>query len=146
MVATAYVVRGGRTLLLRHRKLGLWLPPGGHIEPGETPDEAVLREVLEETGLRASFVKPPRPPVMKDGRVVSLHEPQRVQVEEIPDHAHHVDLIYYMRAEPGESKHAPAEAHEARWHTPEELGEAHVTEEVRESGRDAIRFVEAGGR
>lgn len=57
-VATAYVVFQKRTLLLLHRKLGLWLPPGGHIDEGELPEEAALREVYEETGLRARIVRP----------------------------------------------------------------------------------------
>lgn len=38
-------------LLVRHPRYGLWLPPGGCVEPNETPWEAVVREVLEETGL-----------------------------------------------------------------------------------------------
>lgn len=46
---------GGRLLLVRHRRLGLWLPVGGEIEPGETPLEAAARELYEETGLRGSF-------------------------------------------------------------------------------------------
>src|SRR6188472_2873662 len=35
-----FVVHVGRVILHRHRKLGIWLPPGGHIEPNELPDEA----------------------------------------------------------------------------------------------------------
>lgn len=140
-VATAYLVRDGRTLLLKHKKLGMWLPPGGHIEEGETTDEAVLREVLEETGLEAEFISAPRAPVMRGGRVESLHEPQRVQVEEIPGHNHHIDFIYYLRAKEGAHAHRPDESDDIRWHTPEELGLPHVPEEVRDSGRDAIRTV-----
>lgn len=138
-VATAYLVRDGRTLLLKHKKLGMWLPPGGHIEEGETPDEAVLREVLEETGLEAEFIAAPRAPVMSGGRVRSQHEPHRVQIEEIPGHNHHVDFIYYLRAKEGAHAHRPDESDDIRWHTAEELGLEHVSEEVRESGRDAIR-------
>lgn len=44
----------GRTLLmLRNKKpnLGLWSPPGGKIEIGESPFECVVRELSEETGL-----------------------------------------------------------------------------------------------
>ena len=43
-----------RILLLGdHRKSGLWLPPGGHVEDGEDPWDAVTRETDEELGLTA---------------------------------------------------------------------------------------------
>jgi 8-oxo-dGTP pyrophosphatase MutT (NUDIX family) len=45
-----------RCLLLGdHRKSGLWLPPGGHVEDGEDPREAVIREAREELGIAAEF-------------------------------------------------------------------------------------------
>jgi 8-oxo-dGTP pyrophosphatase MutT (NUDIX family) len=51
-----YAVRDGKVLLM-HRKrepnLGLWVAPGGKIEPGESPCETALREFAEETGLEA---------------------------------------------------------------------------------------------
>jgi 8-oxo-dGTP diphosphatase len=46
--------RGGRLLLIKRGHepgAGLWSLPGGRIEPGETDQQAVAREVLEETGL-----------------------------------------------------------------------------------------------
>jgi mutator protein MutT len=50
----------GRLLLIRrghdpHR--GLWSLPGGRIEAGESPEQAVVREVREETGLEAELVE-----------------------------------------------------------------------------------------
>ena len=45
-----------RCLLLGdHRKSGLWLPPGGHVEDGEDPRQAVIREAREELGIDAEF-------------------------------------------------------------------------------------------
>lgn len=45
----------GRVLLIHHRRLARWLPPGGELEPDETPLEAAARELFEETGLRGVF-------------------------------------------------------------------------------------------
>lgn len=41
----------GRILLARHAEGNVWLLPGGGIEPGETPADAAVREMFEETGL-----------------------------------------------------------------------------------------------
>jgi 8-oxo-dGTP pyrophosphatase MutT (NUDIX family) len=52
--ASGFVVSPDQTslLLIRHKKLGMWLQPGGHIEPTDAGFvEAALREVLEETGV-----------------------------------------------------------------------------------------------
>lgn len=46
---------GGCLLLGDHRKSGLWLPPGGHVEDDEDPREAVVREAEEELGIAAQF-------------------------------------------------------------------------------------------
>ena len=49
----ALVHADGRVLLARRRDSGWWNLPGGGMEAGETVDEAVLREIREETGLEA---------------------------------------------------------------------------------------------
>ena len=45
-----------RVLLHRHKRLGMWLQPGGHIDEGETPWDGAVREAAEETGLPSSLV------------------------------------------------------------------------------------------
>jgi 8-oxo-dGTP pyrophosphatase MutT (NUDIX family) len=54
VTASAIVVGERGTVLHLHKRLGLWLQPGGHIDPGETPHDAALREAGEETGLPVS--------------------------------------------------------------------------------------------
>lgn len=52
------VFRGGEVLLVRRARppyAGLWSLPGGKIEPGETPEAAMRRELAEETGISAEF-------------------------------------------------------------------------------------------
>ncbi|TAK36813.1 MAG: NUDIX hydrolase [Chloroflexota bacterium] len=53
--AGGVVFKEGQVVLLR-RHSGEWVMPKGHVEPGETPEEAALREVEEETGLRARIL------------------------------------------------------------------------------------------
>ncbi|MDR2063485.1 MAG: NUDIX domain-containing protein [Candidatus Nomurabacteria bacterium] len=43
-------------LLVHHKKLGKWVQPGGHVDPEESPEEAAIREVKEETGLDVCLI------------------------------------------------------------------------------------------
>ncbi len=90
-----------RVLLLLHRKLGVWLGPGGHVEPGEGPDEAAAREVMEETGLAVELLGA-RDPALDDAGhgVTCLVQPYVILKERIhdPRDPHfHLDHIYCAR-------------------------------------------------
>ena len=58
VTGSSLVIGSRGVILLKHKRLGFWLQPGGHIDPGESPWEAALRETVEETGLDGSFVGP----------------------------------------------------------------------------------------
>ena len=47
-----------QVLLTDHKDAGLWLPSGGHVEPGEHPRATAVREAQEELGITANFVWP----------------------------------------------------------------------------------------
>ena len=53
----AAVFREGKILLVRERTDGRWTLPGGWADVGDTPSEAVTREVLEESGFETQAVK-----------------------------------------------------------------------------------------
>jgi len=57
LLTQIYVLQAGRILLQKRTQkpnLGLWVPPGGKVHPGESPFEAALREFHEKTGLKAT--------------------------------------------------------------------------------------------
>jgi 8-oxo-dGTP pyrophosphatase MutT (NUDIX family) len=56
MTASGFLVDNERVLLIKHKKLGFWLAPGGHIDDDELPHQAAEREFWEETGLKVIAV------------------------------------------------------------------------------------------
>jgi ADP-ribose pyrophosphatase YjhB (NUDIX family) len=146
--ATTYVVNDGATALHHHDRIGMWLPPGGHVDRDELPHEAALREVREETGLAGELVA--ETDDIGSSTVEPLPQPQHVQLADVnvyDDHVghQHVDMVYYAVVDAREMDPAPGEApaEEWEWITREELErEARFRPDVTEIGRRAIATVE----
>lgn len=103
VTASAVVVGVRGTVLHRHRRLGRWLQPGGHLDDGEAPAEAALRETKEETGLDAHH---PR----SGPRLLHL------DVHPAGDHVH-LDLRYLLVAPDDEPAPEEGESPDVRWFT-----------------------------
>jgi len=103
-VTGSAIVLGPRgTVLHWHKRIGGWLQPGGHVDPGETPSQTALRETHEETGLA---VRHP------DGG------PRLVHLDVHPAGPHvHLDLRYLLVSEDAEPAPAPGESPDVRWFT-----------------------------
>lgn len=100
--ATVYIFDSEKVLLHRHAKLGKWLPPGGHVEPDETPPDAARREAKEETGLDIIFLEQENLKVVAYN-AISFERPYFCLLEHVPatpkQGAHqHMDMIYLALA------------------------------------------------
>jgi 8-oxo-dGTP pyrophosphatase MutT (NUDIX family) len=135
-----FVVHDSRVLLHFHRKLGKWLPPGGHVEDNELPDEAALREVLEETGIRARLV---------GGRGLRIETPRQlvipagIQVESIYPGHEHIDLVYFAMPDPDDLRSAEidpqlAESDQVGWYAPADLARLGANDEIQAWARRAL--------
>jgi ADP-ribose pyrophosphatase YjhB (NUDIX family) len=105
--------------MIHHRNLEKWLPVGGHIDLGEDPDEALLREIAEESGLEVEIVAEKAP--IDDPTVKALYTPAHVNIHHITNTHRHVVNIYYARWKGGEPVLSAGEHHEIRWFTRAEL-------------------------
>lgn len=106
LTVTGFLVHQGRVLLHWHRRNQLWLPMGGHIEPDEDPIQAVLREVAEESGVRAALL--PTAPPLPFANIRQLPPPATILLAPVlscgaakragwDGPVEHIDLVYYCR-------------------------------------------------
>jgi len=99
--ATGIVFNSAKQILMiYHNKLQVWLPPGGHIEENELPDDAVIREIFEETGIKAEIISNKQELTINDDNCKGLKRPFTVLLENIEcDWSHnHIDMIYICTA------------------------------------------------
>ncbi len=144
ITASAVVVENGKALLIKHKKLGMWLTPGGHVEPGEFPSEAAVRETKEETGIDISLVN--RQGIefhFKDAHTETL--PFVIVYEEVQyaTGMHiHFDNIYLARVRDGTAKLNALESTDIGWFSKEEIDKLGTYPNVAESVKAAIDAIE----
>ena len=117
-----YIVYEHKVLLHKHKKLHMWLPPGGHIELDEDPNQAAIREAKEETGLDVALAgegkiyerSPYGSRDLTPPRFLSRHYFDVGQTHE------HVDLVYFARTSSADARHE-IEGGEIRWFSKEDL-------------------------
>lgn len=114
---------GERALLTLHRKLGLWLQPGGHADGDPDTLRVALREAEEESGIRGIR------PVCSAIFDVDIHRIPAHPASGAPAHLHY-DIRYLLRAPHTRCSISP-ESVELRWVSPAEL--AGLTPAVDES-------------
>jgi len=117
--ATTIIVHKNKALLHLHKKLGIWIPVGGHIDRDELPHVAALREIKEESGLDVTLYNPDKQIEMGD--VVQLFRPMHILLENINPFHQHIDFIYYASAESDKLSPQNGETTNLKWFTSEEI-------------------------
>ena len=123
--ATTFIIEDDKVLLIFHRKLQKWQPPGGHIDANETPPEAAKREAFEETGLEIEFIRQENL-WFNRWNANSFERPYLCLLEDVPAFgdkpAHqHIDFIYIARPVGGRLIQNPDETAGMRWFTLQEI-------------------------
>lgn len=101
LTASAFILSSRGVILHLHRRMGIWVQPGGHVDAGEEPSAAAVRETLEETGLVVVHAQPP----------TLFH----VDVHAGPKGHTHYDLRYVLLGEPVDPSPPAGESPEVHW-------------------------------
>lgn len=95
----------GRVFFVHHKKSGLWLSPGGHIDVGENLHQALNREIREELGLNEFFSRPPQPKFLS---ITPIDRPTQACKS-------HYDIWYVMQTDGGGFAIDPREFLATKW-------------------------------
>ena len=100
-----------QVFIVHHKKSGLWLSPGGHIDSGESPLDTLKREVREELGVDIN------PDESTEPFFLSTVE---IDNQNVPQCRKHYDIWYSVETDGNDFKVDPREFLDTRWVTPDE--------------------------
>jgi len=126
--ASAFVINPAdkKILLVKHHLWDKWVQPGGHIEDDETPEEAAVREVYEETGIKITLLGERFP------REDDMIRPLGIQRNRKDNGDRHFDIIY--AATPNNPDAEPVisnESYDIGWFSRKELENLPVFPDVK---------------
>ena len=115
LTATGIVFNSKKQILMIYRnKLQVWLPPGGDIEENEMPDDALLRQIYEETGIKAEILPDKHDLILSDN-----------------------DLVYICKALNEDFSLQKSEAGNIGWFSVKQIDELKIFENVKKAIRKA---------
>ncbi len=137
LTVAGYIFNGDKVLLIHHAKLDLWLPVGGHIDPNETPDMALVREIKEEVNLDVSILG--KSNVSEVGNVRrNCALPFHTNVHSVGDHDHY-GLFYVCDVVDASALKHNHELKGVGWFSLSDLEDSRIPSDVREIAREAFR-------
>ncbi len=123
-----YNQKDKKVFIVHHKKSGLWLSPGGHIDKGEGLLETLNREIDEELGVKNFFKEAQSPFLLTITPIENKVQPCRV----------HYDIWYMVLTDGSNFNVDPKEFHETRWLTIDEA-EKIVTDLPNRKALETIR-------
>ncbi len=138
-VVSAYIVHQNRVLLIDHKEQKRWLPIGGHIELNEDPEQALVREIMEESGLENVEILSKKSPLLRKGWK-PLYIPAFLDIHAISDTHKHINLSYIASSTTEKVRLSEREHHAIRWFSEDELKspEFNIPEDVQYYAADAL--------
>lgn len=118
----AFIIHENKVLLINHKELNMWLPIGGHIELDEDPEQALFREINEETGLTETDLI-----ILSDKSNLQspaqkfLYTPNLLDVHEINDKHRHIGITYFVKSHTNKIKLNIKEHNDIQWFEREDL-------------------------
>ena len=141
----AAVVFDKKVLLVDQPRYGAWLMPGGHVELNEDTDQALLREIQEETGLAGSDIEVVSERIDPDdaGDAKPLWIPRWMSIHHANPPHRHIALIYLVRAKTDRVELDRDEHNEIRWFAAAELNDREfpMMADGRFYAREAIKLL-----
>ncbi len=131
--AAGYLVKDGKVLLAHHRKFDKWTPPGGHIEDGETPDQAVIREWKEELAVDIEVIPAHESVFAGDANSTPIPMPFHIDLEREGFDVPRIGYFFYVKLV-GDDKILnvlKSELHEVRWFGKHEIANVTTFDQVK---------------
>jgi len=132
-----------KILMILHNKFGVWLPPGGHVDENELPTDAVIREIFEETGVKARLIPNKRGVCETTPHCKELDLPFTIKFEDIKgDWTHnHIDMVFLCT-----TKDTILEPHESEvdgigWFSLDEVKQLKTFDDVMSTILKAAEFI-----
>ncbi|MBQ2695614.1 NUDIX domain-containing protein [Candidatus Saccharibacteria bacterium] len=142
---SGFVMNRERTKLLMvfHKKLNIWVIPGGHLEDNEYPADGAIREIFEETGINATVINSSKFEFNGNEKESSIATPYVMLSEFIPKKgekpAHvHMDFIFLCMADEESPKKRETEVVDVKWMTWEEVLKSDTFESIKEFARKRV--------
>ena len=139
-VTTVFLVREDKKVLLTwNNRMDTWIPIGGHIDPGETPEQAIFREVQEEApGYEFKLV--PESHYENNGDVKIL-KPYRFQIEKVPHHNIHMNFVFFGKCTEYTDAKENDEGDKLKWFSKDEIEKEEMIESVKSLALEAINVI-----